>query len=37
MRISATSSNGHQSAKNTKFASVDELNQDLGPQEQYGR
>ncbi|KAJ9623217.1 hypothetical protein H2203_006154 [Taxawa tesnikishii (nom. ined.)] len=37
VRISATSSNGHQSAKNTKFASVDELNQDLGPQEQYGR
>lgn len=38
VRIQSQSSNAHQSLpKDLKFASIDELNQDLGPQAQYGR
>lgn len=38
VRIQAQSSNAHQGApKDTKFASIAELNQDLGPNGQYGR
>ncbi len=38
VRIVNLSSNAHQGApKDTKFASLDELNQDLGPNQQYGR
>ena len=38
VRISCQGSNAHQSApKDTKFASLNELNQDLGPMGQYGR
>lgn len=38
VRIQAQGSNAHEmSPKDTKFASVDELNQDLGPNGQYGR
>ncbi|KAL8702823.1 MAG: hypothetical protein Q9201_004012 [Fulgogasparrea decipioides] len=38
VRIVALSSNAHQAApKETKFESLDELNQDLGPNGQYGR
>lgn len=38
VRISVQCSNAHEmSLKNTKFASLDELNQDLGPNQQYGR
>lgn len=38
VRISNQSSNAHeQTPKDTKFASVDELNTDLGPMPQYGR
>lgn len=38
VRIVNLSSNAHAGApKDTKFASLDELNQDLGPQAQYGR
>lgn len=39
VRIQIQASNAHQAASSskTKFASVDELNTDLGPQEQYGR
>ncbi|RTE83865.1 hypothetical protein BHE90_001670 [Fusarium euwallaceae] len=37
-RIVMQSSNAHQAApENTKFESLDELNQDLGPNAQYGR
>jgi NAD(P)-dependent dehydrogenase (short-subunit alcohol dehydrogenase family) len=38
VRIVQLASNAHQSApKDTKFASLEELNQDLGPNTQYGR
>jgi NAD(P)-dependent dehydrogenase (short-subunit alcohol dehydrogenase family) len=38
VRIQIQASNAHQSApKDTKFASFDELNTDLGPNAQYGR
>lgn len=38
VRIQLQSSNAHEMApKDTKFASIDELNQDLGPNGQYGR
>ncbi|KAJ4982514.1 retinol dehydrogenase 12 [Stagonosporopsis vannaccii] len=38
VRIVCTSSNLHeQTPKDTEFASIDELNRDLGPQPQYGR
>lgn len=38
VRIQSQASNAHQSLpKDLKFASIDELNQDLGPQVQYGR
>ncbi|KAK5174080.1 uncharacterized protein LTR77_001160 [Saxophila tyrrhenica] len=38
VRISNQASNAHEMApKDTAFASVDELNQDLGPMPQYGR
>ena len=38
VRIQIQSSNAHEmSPKDTKFASIDELNQDLGPNPQYGR
>jgi NAD(P)-dependent dehydrogenase (short-subunit alcohol dehydrogenase family) len=38
VRIVALGSNAHQGApSDTKFASLDELNQDLGPNTQYGR
>ena len=38
VRITNQASNAHQSSpKDTKFASLDELNQDLGPMGQYGR
>ena len=38
VRISMQASNAHEmSPKDTKFASLDELNQDLGPNPQYGR
>lgn len=38
VRIVNLSSNAHEMApKDTKFASLDELNQDLGPNPQYGR
>ncbi|KAF2970637.1 hypothetical protein GQX73_g2928 [Xylaria multiplex] len=38
VRISNQASNVHQSAPNdTKFESIEELNQDLGPNTQYGR
>lgn len=38
VRIQAQSSNAHEmSPKDTKFASIDELNQDLGPNPLYGR
>lgn len=38
VRIAVQSSNGHQnSPSDTKFASLDELNRDLGPNPQYGR
>ena len=38
VRIAALASNAHQAApSNTKFESLDELNQDLGPNGQYGR
>lgn len=38
VRISIQGSNAHQGApKDTKFASIDEMNQDLGPNGQYGR
>ncbi|KAJ9658319.1 hypothetical protein H2198_003749 [Neophaeococcomyces mojaviensis] len=38
VRIEVQGSNAHESApKDTKFASIDELNQDLGPNPQYGR
>lgn len=38
VRIVNQASNAHQGApKDTKFASLDELNQDLGPNGQYGR
>lgn len=38
VRIAIQASNAHQTApKDTKFASLDELNQDLGPNPQYGR
>ena len=38
VRISAQSSNAHQAApSDVKFASIDEMNQDLGPNPQYGR
>ena len=38
VRIVNQSSNAHQGApSDVKFASVDELNQDLGPNGQYGR
>ena len=38
VRISNQASNAHQSApSSTKFASLDELNTDLGPNGQYGR
>ncbi|KAF2172470.1 hypothetical protein M409DRAFT_50164 [Zasmidium cellare ATCC 36951] len=38
VRITSLASNAHQGApKDTKFESLDELNQDLGPNGQYGR
>ncbi|KAK3680842.1 hypothetical protein B0T22DRAFT_485744 [Podospora appendiculata] len=38
VRISNQASNSHQAApKDTKFASLDEINQDAGPNGQYGR
>lgn len=38
VRIVNQASNAHQNApKDVKFASLDELNQDLGPMPQYGR
>lgn len=38
VRISLQSSNAHELApKDTKFASIDEMNQDFGPNGQYGR
>ena len=38
VRIHAQSSNAHQSTpSDCKFASIDEINQDLGPNAQYGR
>lgn len=38
VRIQAQSSNAHQGTpSNCKFASIDEMNQDLGPNGQYGR
>lgn len=38
VRISNQASNAHQSTpEDTKFATLDELNQDIGPQPQYGR
>jgi NAD(P)-dependent dehydrogenase (short-subunit alcohol dehydrogenase family) len=38
VRISNQASNAHQAApKDTKFESLEELNQDLGPNGQYGR
>lgn len=38
VRISNQASNAHQQApKDTKFESIDDLNQDLGPMPQYGR
>ncbi|KAK5105165.1 hypothetical protein LTS08_001439 [Lithohypha guttulata] len=38
VRIQLQSSNAHEGApKDTKFESIEELNQDLGPQGQYGR
>ncbi|KAL6244321.1 hypothetical protein RBB50_008563 [Rhinocladiella similis] len=38
VRIQMQASNAHQATpKDTKFASLDELNTDLGPQAQYGR
>ena len=38
VRIAVQASNAHQSApSDTKFASLDELNRDLGPNPQYGR
>ncbi|KAK3320393.1 hypothetical protein B0T19DRAFT_444237 [Cercophora scortea] len=38
VRISNQASNSHQAApKDTKFASLDEINQDVGPNGQYGR
>ncbi len=38
VRISVQASNAHQGApSDTKFASLDELNRDLGPNAQYGR
>ncbi|KAK6383781.1 hypothetical protein LTS17_003073 [Exophiala oligosperma] len=38
VRIQIQASNAHQAApEDTKFASLDELNTDLGPQAQYGR
>lgn len=38
VRISNQASNAHESApKDTKFASIEELNTDLGPMPQYGR
>ncbi|KAK5957000.1 hypothetical protein OHC33_001369 [Knufia fluminis] len=38
VRIQVQSSNAHEmSPKDTKFESIDELNQDLGPNPQYGR
>ena len=38
VRITAQGSNAHEMApKDTKFANLDELNQDLGPNPQYGR
>jgi len=38
VRISNQSSNAHKGApRDTKFASVDEINQDTGPNGQYGR
>lgn len=38
VRIQAQASNAHEmSPKDTKFASIDELNTDLGPNGQYGR
>lgn len=38
VRISNQSSNAHKAApKDTKFASLEEINEDVGPQGQYGR